>query len=53
MNLKPSYKKLANMAALKWSARELKNKKKVDYMRFDLLCFTRGYDKIDMYFFCN
>jgi hypothetical protein len=53
MNLKPSYKKLENMAALKWSARSLMNKNGVKFMRFDLLCYTRGYDKIDMYFFCN
>jgi hypothetical protein len=41
------------MAALKYTARELMNKKKAGFMRFDLLCYQRGYDKIDMYFFCN
>jgi hypothetical protein len=50
---RPEYLKLDQMAALKFKARSIMSKNNANFMRFDLLCYQRGYNKIDMYFFCN
>ncbi len=50
---RPQYLKLDKMAALKFKARHIMAKSNLPFMRFDLLCYQRGYNKIDMYFFVN
>lgn len=50
---RPNYISLYNMTAFKFKARLIMLKNQTDFMRFDLLCYQRGYEKVDMYFFCN
>ena len=48
---RPNYISLDNMTALKFKAKHIMVKNQTDFMRFDLLCYQRGYEKVDMYFF--
>lgn len=50
---RPNYINLDDMTAFKFRARQMMLKNQIDFMRFDLLCYQRGYEKVDMYFFCN